>query len=32
MEKTRNLFKKTGHTKGRFHAKMGQQRMEMVRT
>ena len=24
MEKTRNLFKKIGYTKGRFHAKMGQ--------
>ena len=24
MEKTRNLFKKIGYIKGRFHAKMGQ--------
>ena len=23
MEKTRNLFKKTGDTKGTFHSKMG---------
>ena len=32
MGKTRDLFKKVRDTKGTFHAKMGQQRTEMVWT
>ena len=32
MGKTRDLFKKIRDTKGTFHAKMGQQRTEMVWT
>ena len=30
MEKTRNLFKKTGDTKGTFHSKMGTIKDKMV--
>ena len=32
MGKTRDLFKKTGDTKGTFHAKMGTVNTEMVET
>ena len=32
MEKTKDLFKKTGDTKGTFHAKMGTINTEMART